>query len=576
MTLPEFIRIYPLRAKNIAWFFGAGTSISSGLPSAYDLIWDFKRKIYCSEQGYPVSLFSNLTDSGIRNQIQSYFDSKENYPAQDSIEEYSFYFELAFPNKRDRSDFLSDQLSSMNLSLGHKVIGTLIKNELIKIVFTTNFDKAFENATIQYVPQMDNWLCATTDNVDTAVQKYHSGLRPMIVKLHGDYFSEKLKNTTDELKYQDSQLREILKHSCLSNGLGVMGYSGRDSSIMEVFDQALEQGICFPSGLFWFTMSGSEPLEPVQNLIAKAKSKGVQAEIIEIDSFDSAWADFAKGLEVLPSADVEALNSHKARLHVSNLPLKGNKLPYLRMNAVEIQTYPSIARLIKCSAGGTKEVRELIKVNKSNLIGIRKKVGIVGFGSDEEFERLFGNSGNFEKDIYHVQKREFNDDDTVLKGLISEALCKALIKNKPLIFRKRGNRYLILPNPKQLNDAVFTKLKFSLYREIYGKIPETEIDWIVACEVSIHMKQSNYFLVLNPTVLSGKSIVESEKKLVAPFIKEKVARWYNNSYDNILSAWIDILLGPDETTTVYAYDTDIIGYNASFRLKKKSPFSKSN
>lgn len=38
MQLSEFIRLYPLRAKTLAWFFGAGTSVSASMANAIKII----------------------------------------------------------------------------------------------------------------------------------------------------------------------------------------------------------------------------------------------------------------------------------------------------------------------------------------------------------------------------------------------------------------------------------------------------------------------------------------------------------------------------------------------------------
>jgi len=32
------------------WFLGAGASAGAGIPTAWDMIWEFKRLIYCTEQ----------------------------------------------------------------------------------------------------------------------------------------------------------------------------------------------------------------------------------------------------------------------------------------------------------------------------------------------------------------------------------------------------------------------------------------------------------------------------------------------------------------------------------------------
>lgn len=576
MQLSEFIRLYPLRAKTLAWFFGAGTSVSAGLPTASDLIWDFKKRIYCSEQKIPLGLFSNLSDPAIRNQIQAYFDGKGNFPKANTNEEYSFYFELAFPNARDRSDFLMQQLSAMQNSYGHKVIGTLLKNELIKLIFTTNFDKAFENAAIEHFPRMDDWFLATMDNTDTSTAKYHSGLRPYIAKIHGDYFSEKLKNTSSELIEQDTKLRGILYHACLSNGMAVMGYSGRDESIMEIFNKALDHGSSFPSGIFWFIRSGSEPLSAVSAFISKAKSKNVQAELVEIETFDTAWAEILKGVESIPKSDMDRLNNHRLKSPNIQLPAKGTKFPYIRFNAITIKELPTTARLIKCNIGGAKEVRQRIAESKTNIIGIRKKSGIIGFGSDQDFENTFKQYSPLEKDVFQIYDRNFADEDSVIKGLITEGIALAITRGKPLVSRKRKERYLIFPNPKHLNDPIFSKLKFELFQNISGKIPNTNIDWIVACEVSLQQKLSQNFLLIKPTIIAGRVQNESDRHLISPFVKEAMARWYNEKFNNLFNAWIDIIFGTEKEVTISAFDDTIVGFNAIYKLERQSPYAKTN
>jgi NAD-dependent SIR2 family protein deacetylase len=574
MTLSEFVRLYPLRAKNIAWFFGAGTSVSAGLPSAGDLVWEFKRRIYCSEQGYHLSLFNNLTDPAIRNQIQSYFDSKGGYPADNSIEEYSFYFEKAYPSARDRSDYLMQQLQGMQNSFGHKVIGILMKNTLIKLIFTANFDKAFENAAIDQFKTMDKFFVASMDNTQTAIQKYHSELRPFITKIHGDYFSEKLKNTTDELKNQDVQLRDILFHACISNGLGVMGYSGRDKSVMEILDKALDQNTSFPNGIFWFIRQGSKPLEEVTAFIDKAKSKGIQAELIEIETFDTAWAEIVKGIPDLPPEDALKLNTNYFKRSNVQLPVKGTKYPIIRFNAIKIEELPTNARLIKCNAGNTKEITDLILVNKGELLAIRKQVGIVGFGSDSEFDRVFSTYGQIEKDVFPIPDSILNYDDSTLKGLLTQGLLKALVANKPLLSVKRRDRYMIIPNSQLLTDPMFNSLKAELGQSINGVIPRTSIQWDLAVEIILQKKLSNYFMVISPTVLASKSSNDSEKMLIAPFIKEYTARWYNNKYSKILDAWLDIFFSGEKELQISSFGNNLKGFDAHYKLKRESAFTR--
>jgi hypothetical protein len=41
--------------QQFAWFLGAGTSAAAGLPSAWDVMWDLKRRYYRREQNQDIS-----------------------------------------------------------------------------------------------------------------------------------------------------------------------------------------------------------------------------------------------------------------------------------------------------------------------------------------------------------------------------------------------------------------------------------------------------------------------------------------------------------------------------------------
>jgi len=55
MKVADFLRLYPLRAPNVMWFLGAGASAAAGVPTAEEMVWDFKRSLYCSALRVPVN-----------------------------------------------------------------------------------------------------------------------------------------------------------------------------------------------------------------------------------------------------------------------------------------------------------------------------------------------------------------------------------------------------------------------------------------------------------------------------------------------------------------------------------------
>ena len=46
----DFARRFAMRASNLMWLLGAGASASGGIPTAMDMIWEFKQKRYVSQR----------------------------------------------------------------------------------------------------------------------------------------------------------------------------------------------------------------------------------------------------------------------------------------------------------------------------------------------------------------------------------------------------------------------------------------------------------------------------------------------------------------------------------------------
>ena len=55
MDQADFIRRVSEAPSMFAWLLGAGASQSAGLPTATDIIWDLKRRFYCSEDQQAIS-----------------------------------------------------------------------------------------------------------------------------------------------------------------------------------------------------------------------------------------------------------------------------------------------------------------------------------------------------------------------------------------------------------------------------------------------------------------------------------------------------------------------------------------
>ncbi|MEM1010170.1 MAG: SIR2 family protein, partial [Myxococcota bacterium] len=150
MDQSELTALVCSRPQNFAWFLGAGTSRSAGLPTATDLLWDMKRRFYCREENQDVSR-QEMQVEAIQAKIQSYIESI-GFPKLWEDNEYPECFVRIFGDDRERQRaYIKAMLSEdrVSLSVGHRVLGAMIGGEYTRIAFTTNFDSVIEKAVAE-------------------------------------------------------------------------------------------------------------------------------------------------------------------------------------------------------------------------------------------------------------------------------------------------------------------------------------------------------------------------------------------------------------------------------------------
>lgn len=137
-----------MRAPNIMWFLGAGASAAARIPTAWDMLWEFKRALYCSERNASPKALGDLGDVAIRRRLQIYFDARGAFPAENADDEYAQYFEAAYPHEMDRRRYIEQQIAAGTPSFGHRVLALLLQQGKVRLVWTTNFDRMVEDSAV--------------------------------------------------------------------------------------------------------------------------------------------------------------------------------------------------------------------------------------------------------------------------------------------------------------------------------------------------------------------------------------------------------------------------------------------
>jgi NAD-dependent SIR2 family protein deacetylase len=290
----DFARRFSLRAHNLMWLLGAGASASAGIPTAWDMVWRFKQLLFVSQRRVSPQTVADLSNSAIRTQLQAHIDGSPQLPTSGTPDEYAALFEVVYPAEADRRTFLDATMKGAKPSYGHLALATLMRAQLTRLVWTTNFDALVADACAKIFGATGPLTTVAIDAPELAAQLIGDGRWPIEVKLHGDFRSRRLKNTNDELRHHDARLRQTLVDSCRRFGLVVVGYSGRDDSVMDALEEAAHAPGAFPAGLFWLHRGEDPPLPRVGQLLTRAAAANVEAALVPVENFDEALRELIR------------------------------------------------------------------------------------------------------------------------------------------------------------------------------------------------------------------------------------------------------------------------------------------
>ncbi len=280
LKFDEFIRsLKQNKDTTHSLLLGAGASVESGVPSASDCIWDWKHEIFTSQNPISADSFKNIKIDNVRIAIQNWLNSQRVYPLENSDEEYSFFAEKAFPINDDRRKYFQHLTENKSPSLGYHLAAMLAEIGWIKSIWTTNFDGLSLKAAHQYS------LTPVEVTLESQERIYRSDVDKelLCVSLHGDYKYGPLKNTTAELDSQSDVLIKALQHELAKRNLIVIGYSGRDKSLMKALKDAYSQP---GAGRLYWCGYGADCSSSVQDLLNSMVANGRQGFYIPTDGFD--------------------------------------------------------------------------------------------------------------------------------------------------------------------------------------------------------------------------------------------------------------------------------------------------
>lgn len=527
-----FLRSFKvLSDQSFDLFLGAGASISSGIHSGRDLVWQFKRELLSVSGKINGKKFQDLKVESNKKIIQSYF-AEEDATVSNS---YSYYFEKCYPDPLVRQEFLTSLVRDKKPSIGFMCLAALVGQQKLNTVWTTNFDDLIERA----ISKLDISCQVVSPENAKSVQNFRSDI-PTVVKLHGDFRYDALQNTDAELQKLEENLHHYFIDAATQRGLLVVGYSGSDESVLQTLEKALEKPNAFPKGLIWCIPKDIAPSERLVKLTEKANAQNERSGFMVIDSFDYFLHELYTVCE-LENEQIDSIAKERfeQRRFFRLTQNQSNTTPIL-LNAIKATHFPKTIFSTKTKINGEgkwKKLREVLQ--GSNIVAAFSKGETLSiFGNESDIKQVFKDYLTDDLKLIDIQEHLFHQPDSFYIGMLYELIEKTLVNDYGLAIFCRGRdirKIFSVSHPLSQEEIKSIPSWFNF------NVPQG-YQVFEAFEFKVEFVNKDFFLLICPTIHIQTTTGEEPDRLVVQTITNTIIsnRW-NKKYGEKVNFWFNEL-----------------------------------
>jgi NAD-dependent SIR2 family protein deacetylase len=540
------------RNKDIAHsvLIGAGASISSGIQSAYDCIWEWKKDIYLSKNPNSSDYYKNTRNESVQKSIQDWLDNEGIYPALDTDEEYSFYAEKAYPIADDRRKYFQSLIEGKEPYIGYKLLCLLSEKEIVKAIWTTNFDGLVTKAAHQ-----EN-LTPIEIHLDNSDRIFRNQSRKelLTIALHGDYKYSTLKNTSSELDTQNEIFTDVFSRYHNDKNLIIIGYSGRDQSLMKSFSKAFSQR---GSGRLYWCGYGHDISNAIKDLITKARQSGREAFFIPTDGFDKTLLHLSKACFEDNSQIIEKIRNvlkYSGVDEIESSPFSQDTHrtdKYIKSNLHPV-SFPKEVFQFDFDFEKERPYRTLKELTRGqDICAVPFKGNVFALATQSSINKVFGSK--IKNGIVRTPISRYDIEKvTAFKSLMLQAVLKLLSDNELIESDYKSKLWL------KKNDTTISQNQQLI-----------EIHKALYVSLFFDFNEKYAFITFKPTIhLTSESFISKEIKQLLG--KNSLEKLFNKQYDELLEHWNQILFNGKRLISEYPKES---GTGFEFSISQNTAFA---
>jgi hypothetical protein len=160
---------------------------------------------------------------------------------------YSQLLEEIAPDPAIRREYLAGFFEGIEPGPTHETLAGMAERGLVRVFVTTNFDRLLENAL--RARGIEPVVIASDADLAVGVPREHAAC--YVLKPHGDYLMQTIRNTPEELAQLEPAMTAELGEVFNRYGIVVLGYSGSDEAIAELLRDRRSR-----YGVWWVARGG--------------------------------------------------------------------------------------------------------------------------------------------------------------------------------------------------------------------------------------------------------------------------------------------------------------------------------
>lgn len=528
-----------------AMFLGAGASLTSGVPSAWTCVLQWKRNIFETKNPELKAAVAEISLPSVQARIDEWLITNGIWPEKGE-DDYGYFIEKCHPIEEDRRKFFQKLIKSANPHTGYRLLGLLGEEGIIRSVWTTNFDGLVAKALLA-----NSELTPVEIGIDSQdrANRQDNADDLICVSLHGDYRYDKLKNTEEELQRQEAKLEAKLVETLKGQSLIVSGYSGRDKSIMAAFDKAIVNQVA-DGNVYWCGFS-EEPPEVVARLLDQANQAGREAFYIPGVSFDELNIRLARQCLTGPKA-TQADKIIGSALLVSaplktSFVLKPEKTTGLIKGNAFALTLPSEAYSFSLAAWPDKGRWKWLRTRSADggFAAVPVFGAALAMGTLDQIKAEFGDELESEIERSPITDADLRIVDGAVHSLVQQSLLQSIAAHRRLETNGRDRVWDSAPIDAVKHDGT----TYAVHR---------------CAHIGIRIIDSKLHIAIDPTFYvpaSGDPETDGHQEAK----KKKLGYQHNADYAGDLEHWRTVLIG--DSKDPQAVEFDFPPKTAAFKFK---------